>query len=79
MSAQLKALKANTQDIPYQDASVDIWYKKYRLKTKDGDDVDNNIIAILDDLFLFIILLLLLKGMMMPTLLSSLGRRSFKR
>lgn len=42
MSAQLKALKAKTQDIPYQDASVDIWDKKYRLKTKDGDDVDNN-------------------------------------
>lgn len=42
MSAQLKALKTKTQDIPYQDASVDIWDKKYRLKTKDGDDVDNN-------------------------------------
>ena len=42
MSAQLKAVKAKTQDIPFQDASVDIWDKKYRLKTKDGDDVDNN-------------------------------------
>ena len=43
MSAQLKALKMNKiQDIPFQDASVDIWDKKYRLKTKDGDDVDNN-------------------------------------
>jgi len=43
MSAQLKALKTKKpQDIPYQDASVDIWDKKYRLKTKDGDDVDNN-------------------------------------
>ena len=43
MSAQLKALKANkTQDIPFQDASMDIWDKKYRLKTKDGDDVDNS-------------------------------------
>lgn len=43
MSAQLKALKMNKiQDIPYQDASVDIWDKKYRLKTKDGDDVDKN-------------------------------------
>ncbi len=43
MSAQLKALKTNKiQDIPFQDASVDIWDKKYRLKTKDGDDVDNN-------------------------------------
>ena len=43
MSAQLKALKTkNTQDIPFQDASMDIWDKKYRLKTKDGDDVDNS-------------------------------------
>lgn len=43
MSAQLKALKTNkTQDIPFQDASVDIWDKKYRLKTKEGADVDNN-------------------------------------
>ncbi len=43
MSAQLKALKTNKmQDIPDQEASVDIWDKKYRLKTKDGDDVDHN-------------------------------------
>jgi len=43
MSAQLKALKEKKiQSIPFQDASVDIWDKKYRLKTKDGDDVDNN-------------------------------------
>lgn len=43
MSAQLKALKTKKiQEIPFQDASVDIWDKKYRLKTKDGDDVDNN-------------------------------------
>jgi len=42
MSAQLKALKMNkTQDIPFQNASVDIWDKKYRLKTKDGKNVDN--------------------------------------
>ena len=43
MSAQLKALKTNkTQDIPFQDASMDIWDKKYRLKTKEGENVDNN-------------------------------------
>ncbi len=43
MSAQLKALKMKkTQDIPFQDASVDIWDKKYRLKTKDGENVDQN-------------------------------------
>lgn len=43
MSAQLKTLKSSkTLDIPYQDASVDIWDKKYRLKTKDGNNVDNS-------------------------------------
>jgi len=43
MSAQLKALKEKKiQSIPFQDASMDIWDKKYRLKTKDGADVDNN-------------------------------------
>ena len=43
MSAQLKALKTSkVQDIPYQDASVDIWDKKYRLKTKEGENVDNS-------------------------------------
>ncbi len=43
MSAQLKALKMKkTQDIPFQDASVDIWDKKYRLKTKDGENVDQS-------------------------------------
>ncbi len=43
MSAQLKALKTNkVQDIPYQDASVDIWDKKYRLKTKEGEEVDGS-------------------------------------
>ena len=43
MSAQLKALKTKKiQEIPFQDASMDIWDKKYRLKSKDGDDVDNN-------------------------------------
>jgi len=46
MSAQLKALKTNkVQDIPYQDASVDIWDKKYRLKTKEGEEVDSDMDA----------------------------------
>lgn len=31
--------------IPLQDASLDIWDKKYRLKTKDGEAVDKNIEA----------------------------------
>ena len=43
MSAQLKALKTSKiKDVPFQDASMDIWDKKYRLKTKDGDNVDNS-------------------------------------
>jgi len=33
----------STTRIPLQAASLDIWDKKYRLKTKDGDNVDNSI------------------------------------
>ena len=33
---------APVQDIAFQDASLDIWDKKYRLKTKDGDAVDQS-------------------------------------
>ncbi len=29
--------------IPLQDTSLDIWDKKYRLKTKDGDNVDQSV------------------------------------
>ena len=42
--APLKAVKiTNTHNIPFQDASLDIWDKKYRLKSKDGDIVDQDI------------------------------------
>ena len=42
----LKAVKiTNTHNIPFQDASLDIWDKKYRLKSKDGDIVDQDISA----------------------------------
>lgn len=42
----LKAVKVtNTHNIPFQDASLDIWDKKYRLKSKDGDIVDQDISA----------------------------------
>ena len=42
----LKAVKiTNTHNIPFQDASLDIWDKKYRLKSKDGDIVDHDISA----------------------------------
>ncbi|SCZ52305.1 adenosylcobalamin-dependent ribonucleoside-diphosphate reductase [Thiohalomonas denitrificans] len=45
---QLKAVK-NTQvtEIPFQAASLDIWDKKYRLKTKSGEVIDQE----LDDTF----------------------------
>ena len=44
--APLKAVKVtNTHNIPFQDASLDIWDKKYRLKSKDGDIVDQDITA----------------------------------
>jgi ribonucleoside-diphosphate reductase alpha chain len=43
MSAHLKEVKMNdAADIAYQEASLDIWDKKYRLKTKDGEDVDQS-------------------------------------
>jgi len=43
MSAHLKEVKmSDAADIAYQDASLDIWDKKYRLKTKDGENVDQN-------------------------------------
>lgn len=44
-SAQLKSVSAGVSDIPLQDASMDIWDKKYRLKRKDGSAVDANIDA----------------------------------
>ena len=44
MSApQLQAVPNNINEVPYQDASLDIWDTKYRLKTKDGEAVDNDI------------------------------------
>jgi len=44
--AHLKEVKTqNAADIPFQDASLDIWDKKYRLKAKDGTIIDNDIDA----------------------------------
>ncbi len=39
----LKAVSNNPNDIAYQSASEDIWDKKYRLKTKDGEAIDQSI------------------------------------
>jgi len=44
--AHLKSVDRNAvgaEDIPMQPASVDIWDKKYRLKTKDGKPIDADI------------------------------------
>lgn len=41
---QLKAVTTPTPaDIKLQDASADIWDKKYRLKSKDGEHIDQTI------------------------------------
>ena len=43
-TVRLEAVKMDTvKDIPLQPASLDIWDKKYRLKTKAGDAVDEDI------------------------------------
>jgi ribonucleoside-diphosphate reductase alpha chain len=42
MSAQLHHVNTTSSaDIPYQEASLDIWDKKYRLKTKTGEIIDH--------------------------------------
>ncbi len=40
MNTVLKPAAANVTDIPVQEASADIWDKKYRLKAKDGTILD---------------------------------------
>jgi ribonucleoside-diphosphate reductase alpha chain len=42
-SVQLKSVSTGVADIPLQEASMDIWDKKYRLKRKDGVAVDESI------------------------------------
>ncbi len=44
-SARLKAVPSKVLNIPLQDASLDIWNTKYRLKTKDGTPVDTDLDA----------------------------------
>ncbi|ESS72668.1 ribonucleoside-diphosphate reductase NrdZ [Methyloglobulus morosus KoM1] len=43
MPAQLHVIANTVTEIPFQDASMDIWDTKYRLKTKDGKALDANI------------------------------------
>ena len=40
---QLQAVPNNVNEVPYQEASLDIWDTKYRLKAKDGTHVDQNL------------------------------------
>ncbi len=42
-SAHLKAVQSSVSEIPFQPASLDIWDKKYRLKSKDGTILDETI------------------------------------
>ena len=42
-SVQVEAIGTDSKEIPFQAASLDIWDKKYRLKTKSGDIVDETI------------------------------------
>jgi len=41
--AHLKAVQSSVSEIPFQPASLDIWDKKYRLKSKDGTILDETI------------------------------------
>ena len=43
MPAKLHVITDTVTEIPFQDASMDIWDTKYRLKTKDGVAIDENI------------------------------------
>jgi ribonucleoside-diphosphate reductase alpha chain len=43
-TAKIHALPNAVADIPMQPASLDIWDKKYRLKTKDGQIIDREVI-----------------------------------
>ena len=43
MPAQLHVIANTVTEIPFQDASMDIWDTKYRLKSKDGVAIDSTI------------------------------------
>ena len=43
MKTAEELVNTGVSDIPFQAASLDIWDKKYRLKAKDGTNVDNTI------------------------------------
>lgn len=41
--AHLRVVPVAASEIPFQSASLDIWDKKYRLKSKDGTIIDQSI------------------------------------
>ena len=43
MPAKLHVIPNTVTEIPFQDASMDIWDTKYRLKSKDGESIDGSI------------------------------------
>lgn len=42
-TSQVQSNPSSLHILPLQETSLDIWDKKYRLKTKDGDNVDNTV------------------------------------
>jgi len=42
-SVRVQAIGTDIQAVPFQEASLDIWDKKYRLKTRIGESIDANI------------------------------------
>jgi ribonucleoside-diphosphate reductase alpha chain len=42
-SVQVEPITTDSQEIAFQEASLDIWDKKYRLKSKSGDVIDDSI------------------------------------
>ena len=42
-SVQVEPISTDSKEIAMQEASLDIWDKKYRLKTKHGDVIDQTI------------------------------------
>jgi ribonucleoside-diphosphate reductase alpha chain len=42
-SVRVEAIDTDIQAVPFQEASLDIWDKKYRLKSKIGESIDFNI------------------------------------
>ena len=42
MSTAVKLHSSDARSIPFQEASLDIWDKKYRLSAKDGTPIDRS-------------------------------------